>query len=586
MSDFFAAVAQRLETAAGHLRLTSLVSWPVIVIFVLGSPLNQSFLVEDALQDQVALHLGLIFLSSVIVFVPLWLLGRVNGRGQRAEPGLVIVSVVVLCALRSILLTSALTATGVPPVPTTDRLALTVTSSVTLLVLTIIVDSVRLEVERVNRLRALQEAIDRTRAQTAQALRAEREVTIGEVTEAVTSVVDQLPELPRREAVTGLREVAFGVVRPTSHRLVATMPDIEVSESSVLEYPLDLPEVTSEATETGRLPIYWFLLASVIIPAGYSTVTDRAGLAAGAALVAAGAQWVVGAVFNRTLSAKVAALPSGARALTLTAVLVVLGVVHAAVAVALFHPPERAVRSSVASVIGSVVVGWLLLWATSLGRRHEASAARIEALEQQLQWEVARANAELRAQRRSIARMLHGPVQATINAGAIRLDRADGETTDADLAASVQASIREALVNLLAGHYQERDLSVALQRIQGTWAGLCDIVVEDPQGVLELLQHDEPCASAATDIVTEACSDAVRHGQARHVWVTLGQQDNVVEVVVTDDGVTQSMVGEPGLGSTFLEAVTVHWSREVGAHGTTLTAAVPFGPERQPASAR
>lgn len=584
MSDLLESVRERLATLAGHLRLTSTVSWPVVLIFVLATPLNQSFLLEGALADRLPIRLAISLVSSLAMFALLALIGRLTGKAKTPEPGLVIASVVVLSGLRAVLVTSAFEAIGAPTIPLSRVVALTVSSTLAVLVLTVIVDSVRIEVDQVNRLRALQDAIDTTRTDTAEMLRVERKATIGEVTRAVTAVVDQLPQIPREQAVDELREVAFGVVRPASHRLVATVPDIEVPESSVLEYRIELPEVTSEATQSGRIPINWYALTSVVILVGYGSVSERAGLALGPAIAAAAAQWVVGTLLNRLFAARIATKPAKTRGFLLTAELVLLGLTHSVVASVLFYPEDRTTRAIVASIIGSVTVGWLLLWATSLGRRHEATAEQTEAAQEQLQWEVARANAELRAQRRNVARLLHGPVQATINAAAIRLDRADGEKIDADLAVSVQASIRESLVKLLAGNYQERDLSLAIERIQGTWEGLCVIAVDDPQGVLELLQNDEPCASATTDIVTEACSDAVRHGQARHVWVSLSQQGNVVGVVITDDGANTANSGEPGLGSAFLEAVTVSWAREVGENGTTLTASVPFGPDREVAT--
>ena len=93
-----------------------------------------------------------------------------------------------------------------------------------------------------------------------------------------------------------------------------------------------------------------------------------------------------------------------------------------------------------------------------------------------------------------------------------------------ELVDSERASIIDALGYLpTAATDRIPDLELDFRRIQGTWDGLCDISITMPDAVLANIAADPACSSAVTDIVTESCANAIRHGHATRIAVSITQ---------------------------------------------------------------
>ena len=84
------------------------------------------------------------------------------------------------------------------------------------------------------------------------------------------------------------------------------------------------------------------------------------------------------------------------------------------------------------------------------------------------------------------------------------------------------------------------------------------------------------------EILKEAVSNAVRHGDAERAWVEvsrIGEKDAaVVEVQVTNDGRIPVTGERRGLGSKLLDELTLDWSlnSEPETGRTILAARLPF----------
>lgn len=578
MSNTLAEVRGRWAMLADHLRLSAAASSLVMVVVTAAAAFNSTYLRPGIYSEDVLLRMTLVLASSLVVFVPLRLWWRATDRGAREPgPGRLFLVLLGLSLLRSVLLTIALSATGYEQPQAAGALVSSVWFALWVAGGAMFVDAMRQEVERVNRISALNDAIDQAKRGCADALQHERSSITRDVAAAVMPCVDNIGERPRAEGVEQLRAVAHGVVRPMSHQLAAKMPEIELPPVKVSDYRLDLPLLAAQATRPGRIPITPISLVAFVLPVAYYFLLPSGGFpvlpaAAGAALV-----WVLGTAMNRMFARSIAGMDTGARAAALTVELLVLSVSYLALGQLLLFDLGRIPQTAVSALIILPGLGWLMMFFGSVSRLHEASAARVEALSERLRWEVARANAELRAQRRQMARQLHGPLQAALNAGAVRMDRAQTERVDPELAIAVRKSIVEAMTELVLERFRTRDVHVALERVRGTWSGLCEISFDAADEVMAQLATDPVCASAVMDIVTEACSDSVRHGRASHVLISLGRSDDVLHIEVVDDGSGVIEGWQAGLGSAFLDAVTVWWSRESTGVGTRLVADVPFG---------
>jgi signal transduction histidine kinase len=68
-------------------------------------------------------------------------------------------------------------------------------------------------------------------------------------------------------------------------------------------------------------------------------------------------------------------------------------------------------------------------------------------------------------------------------------------------------------------------------------------------------------------VVTEAITNAVRHGAAQQISVDLGTQNEAVTITVTDDGFGPRQ-GKPGTGSHYLGLVAPQaWSLQPAPDG-------------------
>ena len=75
--------------------------------------------------------------------------------------------------------------------------------------------------------------------------------------------------------------------------------------------------------------------------------------------------------------------------------------------------------------------------------------------------------------------------------------------------------------------------------------------------------------------MTEAVSNAVRHGRARRVEVAITAGARCVEMRVWDDGTTPIGESRAGLGSQILEDCSLEWSRTGDDSGHELRVVLP-----------
>jgi two-component sensor histidine kinase len=219
----------------------------------------------------------------------------------------------------------------------------------------------------------------------------------------------------------------------------------------------------------------------------------------------------------------------------------------------------------------------------SVSRRRAAVSSGLIAANRDLRWEIASINERLWDRRRRRATHVHGPVQAALNAAALRLRSVAGGDVDAATRDEVTRAVDLLLAERSGGTDIKDDSTVPvatrLAEIAELWRGVCALDVAVEAGVLQRVEADHACSSALIAIVGEACTNAVRHGDAQHVRLHVEiLDDRVARVTVTDDGAASSPGSSPGLGSRLLDEVTLDWSLGSEAGGTALVADLPLAP--------
>jgi len=88
------------------------------------------------------------------------------------------------------------------------------------------------------------------------------------------------------------------------------------------------------------------------------------------------------------------------------------------------------------------------------------------------------------------------------------------------------------------------------------------VSIDIPEDLLSAVQVDPVLSAFAGDLAQEAVSNAARHGGASSVWISLAQSDeDVVTLIVQDNGVGVSANSGRGLGSQQLDDCALEWSR-------------------------
>lgn len=158
---------------------------------------------------------------------------------------------------------------------------------------------------------------------------------------------------------------------------------------------------------------------------------------------------------------------------------------------------------------------------------------------------------------RRLASLLHGRLQTRLLGCAMALEFADGDADAVGAALERTRSILDEGWDLDGQAEGER----TVDDIAAMWSGLAAVRV---------VCDDDAARRDATvvEVVEELVLNAVRHGRARTVSVSVVTGDEVVTVVVIDDGV--GLDGRPGMGSSVLESAGVV-TRELSSRGSSVS---------------
>lgn len=186
-------------------------------------------------------------------------------------------------------------------------------------------------------------------------------------------------------------------------------------------------------------------------------------------------------------------------------------------------------------------------------------------------------NSQLRQEvwlnRRRIASILHGSVQAALYASAIRLAKIESPT--AEEVETVQADIAAAISKLESVDGAEKFTDV-LDQIRVVWDGAVAVQLPKLNSKLKAQLDSNVVASAcAAEIVREAVSNAVKHGKAENVQIEVEQSgQNLLAITVTNDGQPLPAEVEAGYGSSIMDEVAFSWHLENRGGSTVLGATI------------
>ena len=179
--------------------------------------------------------------------------------------------------------------------------------------------------------------------------------------------------------------------------------------------------------------------------------------------------------------------------------------------------------------------------------------------------------------RRNWSFVVHGTVQASLTAAITRLSSTvELEQYQIDLALQDLERAKEALSTTPTS---EIDLDKTISNLTSTWAGICDIKFDSSERAKRTVSKDANARLCVNEICKEAVSNAVRHGEAKNIKISIDRsEDKLLVIEVSDNGRGLPSKVIPGVGSRMLDDLSVDWSiASQSAQGrTVLTARLPI----------
>lgn len=370
-----------------------------------------------------------------------------------------------------------------------------------------------------------------------------------------------------RATADELGRTARTVVRPLSHDLAdpVTVPIAQIRLPRIPLRTILADVVTVTPFNPGWVGVLLFL--SILFTA-ISAYGPGLGLLGAFLIAGSAALMLLG--LRRALGPRMIRLPLGAR-IIVTVVGWLLAAAASTIPILVTHRmgvgPDYAV-----SVYGLPLLAYVPV--TSLGvaivlvvdRQFTLSEREMRSVVEDLDWTTRRMEQQALADRRRLARVLHGSIQSALTASAIRLERVADELADGHLPPDLQAEVttlralRDRLEVVAAEAPEPVNAATVLDEIATVWRNVAIIDMARDPAALERLDRDAIAAEQVVEIVREAISNAVRHGRANRITVAVSAvQPADIEVIVDDNGAFADEQGR-GLGTEIMQGLT-RWLR-------------------------
>jgi signal transduction histidine kinase len=188
-------------------------------------------------------------------------------------------------------------------------------------------------------------------------------------------------------------------------------------------------------------------------------------------------------------------------------------------------------------------------------------------------------NSQLRQQvwldQKMLATELHGSVQATLHATALQLSKIDNPTIS-DLE-KVRDSVDKALSRLGHTAYLEGEsFGQVLTDIAEVWSENCRIDYHIQPQAQAALEAEQSLARSTIEVLREAITNAIKHGKAKNIKVTITMGSQLLDLVVDNDG-RELVSGPQGLGTSVIAELTHSHSLYKTKDGVRFTAAIALG---------
>lgn len=566
----------RLRDAMRRIGGPDAVTWPAFVVtYLIG--LVGHFIGGGAVNASTLERASFFSIAQLVMFVPLVLLRVTMLRDRdRPRPAVAMLGFVLASGLRGATLVALLVAADAvtEPLWAYRIISSEVQAGTELVVCALIVSSYRQRVAQLSELIRLNRELASTNERSREQVAERNEAVLDRVRATLAAEFAQVVQARGEATVQALQRLATDVVRPLSHELERSLPAWHPDAEQEPSVGTDWRQVSADlvsgkpirpGTTTAYIAFAFGVLALALFPEQAPESIALAVIGLMTTLTAVNLV-LVRVLDPQRMARSLALLLLGITAASIIAPwIVVLPIRDPA------HTGPLVTLGPIIILLNTVLVStWYALRA-----QQERAQEHLVSVALELRRELARLHQVDRLHHKALARALHGPVQAAATAAALRLEHAarEGTLTAADTEAA-EEPLREALRILDVDSDVTVSLDDALHRIVSLWDGVCAVEVAVTSQARAALDDDIPARTCVVEILTDAVSNAARHGHARRVTITI-EYDRDLQLTVTDDGETGGVSAGSGLGTKVLEECATEWRREALPAGQRLTATIP-----------
>lgn len=426
-------------------------------------------------------------------------------------------------------------------------------------------------------LRLTRDALVNTRTDVDGRIAAKRDALIANIRGQLTDRLSNFKTESAGETLAELRATIEDVVRPVSHDLDRQVADIGGSTPVTRDDRILWSRVLKNSTLGQPIRPLMFSIWSGISALFFAPrlwgFWEGVAVAATVFVVPFLLLVVIRRFWKRVASHRSA----GSRALIFTGSLFVLGIISATTAGFVSGLYERFIPMIIPQTVLWSLSGWVVAVLPSLRQELARVLRELKLATAELREELVRVNTAYRLQQKAIARALHGPIQDAMSVSAFKLAAAmESGTATPELIAELRDMIAETLVLLEKHDDASPHLEHALEDMAELWEGVVEIAWTITPEAATVIRDHEITAASATELVREAVSNSVRHGQASVVQIEVSMNEDRLTLRVENNGSFEvDKKKKQGLGTTLLEELTLSWSRVYEHEKTVLTAVLP-----------
>jgi signal transduction histidine kinase len=222
-------------------------------------------------------------------------------------------------------------------------------------------------------------------------------------------------------------------------------------------------------------------------------------------------------------------------------------------------------------------LGLLLFFAQLVQLQRKETTQRLEEVNRQLEVISSRLSQELWLNRKRMAALLHGPVQASLYAAAMGM--AQTTNPSADYISKAQKEIEAALDQLSnPDRLESETLMSVMNQVKDLWSDSVEIQISITKDLEAAISQEPLTLDATIEIARELVTNSVKHGRASKIEVLFSYlKDGNFSVEVLDNGTAFSESSNPGYGTKVLTELSLKWERTRSSDTTRSYAEMVLG---------